>query len=328
MNIHEPGKQETEAPEEGIQVEEELPLWKIRLILWGRNMRDNIRLFWNAKIGIIGLVIILFFALFAAAYPLWVNQNPNIYDPLIGFDAMSAPHPSAPSWAHPLGTDLNGRDILSQLMFGTRIAFIIGIIAALFTATIATIVGAVAAYFRGIIDTIFMRLANLLMLFPFVAFIPVLSGVLEITFFRFAVIIGLLSGFGATTLIMKSRALNVVNSPYIDAARVCGGGSIHIISTHVIPNILSLSFLYMMFTVQGAIFSEAVLSWLGFLNVRMSWGIMLHTSQRAGYLVGAQLTRYWWMWLPSGLSITLLCAAFYLVGRGLDPVINPRLRKR
>jgi peptide/nickel transport system permease protein len=89
---------------------------------------------------------------------------------------------------------------------------------------------------------------------------------------------------------------------------------------------MPLAFLNMMFTVTGAIFSEAALSFFGLLNLRMSWGIMINTTQAAGYLLGGW--KYWYLIVPPGLAITLLCSAFYLVGRALDEVVNPRLRRR
>ena len=124
---------------------------------------------------------------------------------------------------------------------------------------------------------------------------------------------------------LKSQALSVVVKPYIEAARTSGGGTLHIIMVHVVPNLLPLSFLYMMFTVTSAIFSEAVLSFLGLLDVRMSWGLMIHTTESAGYLL--QVGKYWWLIFPASLSITLLCSSFYLLGRSLDEVVNPRLRR-
>jgi len=81
----------------------------------------------------------------------------------------------------------------------------------------------------------------------------------------------------------------------------------------------------MMFTVTGAIFSEAVLSFFGLLNIQMSWGIMIETVRSYG---AASPGEYWWLFFPAGVSITLLCSAFYIVGRGLDEIVNPRLRKR
>jgi peptide/nickel transport system permease protein len=89
---------------------------------------------------------------------------------------------------------------------------------------------------------------------------------------------------------------------------------------------MPLAFLNMMFTVTGAIFTEAALSFFGLLNVRMSWGIMIYTTQAAGYMLRG--VEYWYLIFPAGVSITLLCTAFYLIGRALDGVVNPRLRQR
>ena len=87
----------------------------------------------------------------------------------------------------------------------------------------------------------------------------------------------------------------------------------------------SLSFLYMMFAVNSAIASEAVLSFFGLLNVRMSWGLMIYTSSYSGYLLDFSK---WWLIFPASIAISSLCAAFYLVGRAMDEIVNPRLRKR
>jgi SAM-dependent methyltransferase len=99
-----------------------------------------------------------------------------------------------------------------------------------------------------------------------------------------------------------------------------------IISRHIVPNILPLAFLYMMFTVTTAIGLEATLSFFGLIDVAMSWGIMIHTAQVGGYLLRG--TEYWWLLLPAGVAVTLFAAAFYFVGRALDEVVNPRLRRR
>ena len=193
------------------------------------------------------------------------------------------------------------------------------------TVGIATTVGAVAAYYGGLVDALLMRLADLVIALPGIALLIVLSALFNLNLFYLALIIGLLGGFGGTAIILKSQALSIRVKPYIEAARVAGGGHFHVILVHIIPNLLPLSLLYMMFTVTGAIFAEAVLSFLGLLDLRMSWGIMIHTANTGGYLLGG--TRYWWLVIPAGASITLLCSAFYLVGRALDEVVNPRLRR-
>jgi len=252
--------------------------------------------------------------------PVWVEADSF---EIAGMGTIETP---GGSWKHILGTDKQGRDVLSQLLSSTSSEFILGIVAALVTVSIATTVGAVAAYYGGIVDTFFMRLADLVVSLPGISLLIVLSALIDLNLFMLALVLGVLGGFGGTAIVLKSQALGISVKPYIEAARVAGGGRFHIIFTHIVPNLLPLSFLYMMFTVTAAIFSEAVLSFFGLLNIRMSWGIMIHTASTGGYLLGG--ARYWWLIVPAGASITLLCSTFYLVGRALDEVANPRLRRR
>lgn len=250
------------------------------------------------------------------------------YDPIVGFDPDILSHPSPPSLRHPLGTDPLGRDILAMIMYSTPREFVLGITAALITVIIGTVIGASAAYYGGVIDTFFMRLADIVMLFPSLALLMVLSAFIELTLFRLALIMGVLAGFGSITLVLKAQALTVKVRPFIDAAKSTGASDAYIIFRHIIPNILPLSFLYMMFNVTGAIFTEAVLSFLGLANIRMSWGVIIQIAESSGYLMGASIGTYWWLWLPAGVCITLLCSSFYFLGRGLEEIVNPRLRKR
>jgi len=306
------------------------PLWRIRLKLWRKSLANNWAIFRKSVIGVIGLAIIIFFGIFGAFYPVYqvIMHNSFIYDPIAGYALDEPSNPAPPSWRHPLGTDPIGRDIMSQLMYSTPREFMLGVLAALISVFIGTLIGAISAYYGGFTDTFFMRTADVFMLFPFIATLIVLSAVMKLDIFKLALVLGILGGFGGITLILKSQALSVAVKPYIQAAKVAGGSNFHVIATHIIPNVLPISFLYMMFNVTGAIFSEAALSFFGLLNIRMSWGLMIHTTDTAGYLLGSSLIYYWWLWLPPGLSVTALCAAFYLVGRGLDEVVNPRLRER
>jgi peptide/nickel transport system permease protein len=249
----------------------------------------------------------------------------NMYDPVLGFDASIVAHPSPPSATHLLGTDALGRDILSQLMWSTRSAFMLGLITALVTVFIATTIGAISAYYGGIIDTLFMRLADIVIMTPLITILIVMAALFNLGIIHLAIILGLLSGFGGTTIIIKSQALTVKVRAFIEAARVAGGSDTHIIFQHIIPNLMPLAFLYMMFGVTSAIFIESVLSFFGLLNIRMSWGLMIHTTEYSGYLLDMSK---WWLIYPASLAITLLCAAFYLVGRAFDEIINPRLRRR
>ena len=304
----------------------QLFLARMRLAL--RSFRGGWSIFIESRIGLLSLVIIVIFALMAISHPILMVTvwDAGTYDPVTGYAFDQVAQPAPPSWKHPLGTDSLGRDVLSQLLFSTRSEFVLGITAALVTVVIATTIGAVAAYYGGLVDAFFMRLADLIIALPGISLLIVLSALFELNLFYLALIIGLLGGFGGTAIILKSQALSIKVKPYIEAARVAGGSQFHIIFVHIIPNLLPLSLLYMMFTVTGAIFSEAVLSFLGLLDLRMSWGIMIHTANTGGYLLGG--TRYWWLVIPAGASITLLCSAFYLGGRALDEVVNPRLRRQ
>ncbi len=341
------------------------PLWRTRVKLAATASASNWRLFSQSLLGRFGLVIIGVFALMALAHPLLMGTvwDKRIYDPVVGYDAVASEQvivervtdpttqidldtarlrgdidaqvgdvvtqllqPAPPSRAHLLGTDPLGRDVLSQLMASARAAFALGALAALVTVVIATIIGSVAAYFGGITDGALMRFADLVILIPSLSLLIVLSGFFTLGLLHLGIVIGLLSGFGGTAIVLKSQALTVTVKPFVDAARVAGGGHAHIVFRHIVPNVLPLSLLYMVFTVTGAITTEAVLSFFGLLNVPMSWGIMLNTTQINGYLLRG--IDYWWLVIPPGLAVTLLATAFFLVGRAMDEVVNPRLRSR
>lgn len=341
-------------------------LWRIRLRLFGRKLRTNWGLFTDNKIGLVGLAIIALFGLMALAHPILMNTvwDPDVYDPRAGYgsvvvektivsqiedpakevslaDAMTMPNvnnpqvgdtvtvaeqPAGPSSEHWLGIDQNGRDIFSQLLAGAQAAFGLGVIAALVTVVLATVVGSVAAYFGGLSDQILMRIADLFLLLPLIPALAFLGGLFDPSLVVLAVAVGLVSGFGGTAILLKSQALAVKVKPFIDAARVAGGSHAHIIFRHIVPNVVPLAFFSMMVSVTIAISTEATLAYLGLINLDMSWGLMIQTAQTGGYLLSG--FDYWYMLLPAGLAVTLLSAAFYLVGRALDEVVNPRLRSR
>ncbi len=327
--------------------------------------RENWALFKANRIGMVGLVVIAIFGLGAIVHPILMATvwEPSVHGPVTGHsapeveltvvDEVTDPgseidlqraqlrhdpgldvgdtitanvQPAPPSWQHPLGTDPLGRDVLSQLMVGAQTAFGMGAIAAVTTVLFATIIGAVAAYFRGWVDTSLMRAADFFLLLPPIPFLIFLSALYDINMVTLGLVFGIVSGVGPTAIVLKSQALSVSVKPYIDAARIAGGGHGHIIFRHLVPNIVPLSFLYMMFTVTGAIGAEAILSLFGLISVPMSWGIMINTADTAGYITRG--FEYWWLLIPAGLAVTLLAGAFYLVGRGLDEVVNPRLRRR
>jgi len=234
--------------------------------------------------------------------------------------------PAPPSSRHLLGTDSLGRDVFSQIMEGSQVAFVLGLLSATLGVGISTLLGTIAAYFGGRIDTYLMRQSDLILMLPTLPLLFIISAFAELKVWHLAVVLGALGGLGGSVITIKSQALQVKVKPFVDSARITGGSNMKILFSHVLPNVAPLALLFMVFSVTGAIASESVLSFLGLLNIDMSWGIMIYIAQTDGFIFSG--LRYWWLILPAGLAVTLLAGGFYLVGRGLDDVFNPRLRKR
>ena len=290
-------------------------------IHWLRHLGENWAIYRKNHMGLLGLGILVMFALMALASFIPPLVDP-MYHPMSGVDPDIAAS-VGPSARHWLGTDFMGRDILSQLLTGTRVAFIIGISAAFMAVAIGSLIGMVAGYFGRTADMLLMRLADIVMVLPGLLVILILSSVVgQLSIWNLVIIIALLKWAGVSRVI-RSQTLSLKVRPYIEAARVAGTSRMRILLHHILPNVLPLSFLYMTFGVTSAILIEAALSFLGFGDPStVSWGMMLQWVWKTGHMFRAP---YWL--LPPGLCISLITLSFYLVGRAMDEVLNPRLRK-
>jgi len=295
---------------------------KRRIDLFKSEFKTNWALFKRNKLGLLGLGLLIFFGLMALVSPLMPMIN-EMYKPMSGVDPeifWSTP----PSQRHLLGTDFMGRDILSQLMYGAQIAFVIGITAALASVIIGTVIGLIAGYFGKVIDTLFMRLADIVLTLPSLPLIIIIAAAIGKQSIWIIILIIALLGWPSTARVIRAQTLSLKERPFIEAARVAGAGDMRIIFCHIAPNILPLAFLYMTFGVTGAILTEAGLSFIGLGDPSVvSWGMMLQWCFTTGHTFRA----LYWI-LPPGLCISLLTFAFYLLGRALDEVINPRLKER
>ena len=222
-----------------------------------------------------------------------------------------------------LGTDFIGHDILTLVFYGAQVAFLVGLLAALLGVGIGTIVGLVAGYNGGIVDTLLMRLTDIFLVLPFLPVVLILDSILRPSIWTIIMVLSLL-GWPGIARVIRAQVLTLKERPFVDAARVSGASDLRLIFLHIAPNVLPFSFLYMSLAVAGAIITEAALSFLGLGDATVvSWGgILSNVLTQGGALA------YWWWLLPPGLSITFLSLGFYLLGRGFDEIINPRLRRR
>ncbi len=211
-------------------------------------------------------------------------------------------------------------------MEGSQVAFVLGLLSAIVGVGISTLLGTIAAYFGGKIDAYLMRQSDLVLMLPTLPLLFIISAFAELKVWHLALVLGIFGGLGGSVITIKSQALQVKVKPFVDSARITGGSRMKILTSHILPNVAPLALLFMVFSVTGAIASESILSFLGLLNIDMSWGLMISVAQADGYI--NQGMEYWWLVIPAGLAVTLLAGGFYLVGRGLDDVFNPRLRRR
>lgn len=286
------------------------------------------KLFLHQPIGLLGLALIACFGLMALAHPLLMATvwNRARYDPIVGFDPTQMPHPTSPTRQHLLGTDNLGRDVLSQLLAGAQTSFGVGIVAALIAVTISTLLGGAAGYFGGLIDAVLMGIADVFVLLPAPVVLLIFGLLLRMEWPMVALAYGVLTGLGGQAIVVKSQALTIKVKPFIEAVRVAGGGSAHIIRRHILPGLMPLTIVHAVFTVVGAVLTESLLSFFGRTQYYLSWGTMIWLGQQTfrWFTIAGQ----WNAILPPALAIMLFCSAFYLVGRALDEVLNPRLRRR
>ena len=288
---------------------------------WMTRLAGGWRIYRRNPIGRIGLVLLGIFALMALASAVPQMINP-MYNPMTGVDPTIS-HSTGPSARHWLGTDYIGRDLFSQLLAGARIAFMVGISSAFISILFGTTIGMIAGYSGSVTDTLLMRLADMIMVMPTLLVVLMLSALFgQLNIWIIVLMIALFRWPGVARVI-RAQTLSLRHRPFIDAARVAGASRLRIIFRHILPNVMPLALLYMTFRVTSAIVIEAALAFLGFGDPgTVSWGMMLQWVWKTGNMFQAP---YWL--LPPGICISLITMAFYMIGRAMDDVLDPRLRE-
>jgi peptide/nickel transport system permease protein len=280
--------------------------------------RRNWKLFRSHRAGTIGLVILGVFVVVALAAPLLADADGLKVTKATG--GVLEP----PSSEYPLGTDENGRSVLTMLIWGTRISLFVGLLATAISMIIGTLIGLVSGFFEGWTARFLYRLTEWFLVIPFLPLAIILSVVLGRSLFNIAIVIGVTS-WPATALLIRSQTLTIKERPYLERARLLGAGRWHQMTRHVLPNVTPMIFANTTLTVAVAILSETTLSFLGLGDpTRISWGSMLE----AAFGVGAMTTGSWWFIVPPGICVVLVVLAFTLIGQALEEIFNPRLRSR
>jgi peptide/nickel transport system permease protein len=286
----------------------------------------------NAKV-IVGLAILGAFLLLAFAGPIldatiWARQQ-NVYDPQFGFDS-TVTHPSAPSARHWLGTSSLGRDVFSMFLYGTRPTLLVALSAALSISVVSLALGSLAAYRGGWVDGFVSHLSDAMVLLPAMIAVFVL-GISrtdeEFGSLHVGLTFGVIYGLGPATATMRAAAMTVVARPFMDAARLSGGGAAWIVTRHILPHLYSHAAVQAMIGATGAVIAEAFLNFRSAVGEGVGFGQMIYDGiVWSGLLAGIAATP-WWIMLAGAGGITLLAAAFYLIGVGLREAFDPRMRE-
>lgn len=267
------------------------------------------------RAGLLGLAALVLFALAALTAPLTIGSGVSGVT-----DAPGSPL-EAPSGRFPLGTDRFGRDLLGLVIWGARISLLVGLLAAVLSVTIGAVVGITAGHFRGVYATVLMRITDWFLVMPTLVLAIALATVMSRSLGTVILAIGVTS-WPTTARLVRAQTLAVESRPYIERARALGGGHWHVMTRHVLPNVMPLVLAQTTLMVSSSILAEATLAFLGLGDPTVvSWGGLLQDAREAGAVSAGD----WWYLVPPGIAIALVAVAFTLCGRAVESVLNPRL---
>ena len=281
--------------------------------------KNNLIEFWRVykqrKTAVIGLAIVVLFILAVILAPYLAP-----YDPYLRVGERFEP----PSGEHLLGTNDIGNDILSELLYGGRISLMVGFVCAFIVVVTGSVIGLISGYFGGVIDEVLMRITDTVLALPRLPLMIVMAAYLGpgigTIIFVYCVV-----GWGTLARQVRAQVLSVKESTFVEASRAMGGGNIHIIASHILPNVMGIISANAVMEIMFAILTEAGLSFLGLGDPTLkSWGVMLYFAQRQG----AFIQQAWWVIFPPGLCISLVSCGFNFIGTALNDLFSLKLGKR
>jgi peptide/nickel transport system permease protein len=284
----------------------------------GGNTRRAWRRFKRNQVAVVALVVLVAIVLFSlgagliSTYITGFTYEENHLD-------LARSHPGENGYI--LGSDANGRDILTRLAYGGRVSLVFATMAAIATLLIGALVGMLAGFAAGWPDSILMRLADVLLSIPAISILVLVSSIYRPGSFKLALIFALLLWPGISRIV-RGETIALRNQPFIEAARVTGATNKRVIGRHILPNVLPIMLIWASQVIPAFIITEAALSFLG-LGVqppRPSWGNMLLEAQPY------YMTNWTNVFLP-GLMIFLTALSINLIGNGLRDALDPRMER-
>lgn len=301
------------------------PIRSARQLAWTRrkaSLARSWRLFRHDRTGMIGLGILAVLVFMALAAPLLASSKG------LNVTLATGPLDAGPSASYPLGTDADGRSVLTLLIHGARISLLVGITATFLSVALGALFGITAGHFVGVgrfgkvTDNVLMRVTDWFLVIPFLPLAIALAIALGPSITVIIFVIGVTS-WPATARIVRAQALAVESRPYLERSRALGARHWHQMTKHVLPNVMPLLLANTILTVSDAILAESTLSFLGLGDPnQQSWGEMLN---RVFETTGGSAGNIAWLLAP-GIAIVLVVLAFTMVGHAIESVLSPKLR--
>jgi len=305
-------------PIKKVSMEDRLYNWRRRLNIWQGNLTDLLTQLWHHPLAMLGGIVLLAYVVLALLAP-----HITVYDPSRGNlrERLTPPvWEEGGTWDHPLGTDAQGRDLLTRILHGSRVSLAVGFLSVGISALIGTALGALCGFFGGWLDNIISRFADLLLSFPYLIFAIGMMAFLGPVFTNLVLALTFKSWVEFFRLV-RGAMLSEKTQEYVEAARVSGQGALAIITQETLPNIIQSVFVLATLRMGFLIIMEASLSFLGLgLPARIpAWGSMVSAGR--DYLLVA-----WWVSTLPGIAILVLVLAINLFGEGLRDILDPRLK--
>ncbi|ADK80295.1 ABC transporter permease [Sediminispirochaeta smaragdinae] len=284
-------------------------------------IKDMLKLFIENRKALAGVIILGLFILMALLAPLLAPYGPKQDSDEQGRFPLMA----APCDAHPLGTTNAGYDILSQLIYGSRVTLTVGILTGLLTSFISLAVGLFSGYLKGAADDVISFITNIFLVIPSLPLVIVVASYVPMRGVVPIIVVLSLTGWAWGARVVRAQVMSVGEREFVKVAEVMGENSLVIVFREILPNIISLVMAIFFTSTIAAIIGEATLEFIGLGNVStVTWGTMLFWAQNNAAL----LMNAWWWFLPPGLGIGLLGTSFALMNFAIDEISNPKIRKR